>query len=107
MWRVDQIFLVRHGQRIEVICSLINDQGGLNYRIGTKAPNDTVEVTVLRDGRRVACTWTPFTLFDVIARWVDTVDGVQGGHACPMGNVLRAVNTIADALLGDEDDAAA
>nr|WP_292068968.1 Do family serine endopeptidase [Brevundimonas sp. UBA7534] len=29
----------------------INDQGGLNYRIGTKAPNDTVQVTVLRDGR--------------------------------------------------------
>ncbi|WFD39552.1 RNA polymerase II mediator complex subunit [Malassezia japonica] len=48
---------------------------------------------ILRDGRRVACTWTPFTLFDVIARWVDTVDGVQGGHACPMGNVLRAVST--------------
>jgi len=29
----------------------INDQGGLNYRIGTRAPNDTVSVGVLRDGR--------------------------------------------------------
>lgn len=30
----------------------INDQGGLNYRIGTKQPNDTVSVSLLRDGRR-------------------------------------------------------
>ena len=29
----------------------INDQGGLNFRIGTREPNETVEVTVLRDGR--------------------------------------------------------
>lgn len=29
----------------------INDQGGLNYRVGTRSPNDTVRVTVLRDGR--------------------------------------------------------
>ena len=30
----------------------INDQGGLNFRVGTHAPDDTVQVTVLRDGRR-------------------------------------------------------
>jgi Do/DeqQ family serine protease len=29
----------------------INDQGGLNFRVGTREPNDTVEVAVLRDGR--------------------------------------------------------
>lgn len=29
----------------------INDQGGLNFRVGTKSPNDTVAVTILRDGR--------------------------------------------------------
>ena len=29
----------------------INDQGGLNFRVGTRAPNDTVEVSILRDGR--------------------------------------------------------
>ena len=29
MWRVDQIFLARRGQRIEVISSLVNDRGGL------------------------------------------------------------------------------
>lgn len=30
----------------------INDQGGLNYRVATKQPNDTVAVVLLRDGRR-------------------------------------------------------
>lgn len=29
----------------------INDQGGLNFRVGTRSPNDTVAVTVVRDGR--------------------------------------------------------
>ncbi len=29
----------------------INDQNGLNFRVGTKSPNDTVAVTVVREGR--------------------------------------------------------
>ena len=29
----------------------INDQGGLNFRVGTREPNETVRVSVLRDGR--------------------------------------------------------
>jgi Do/DeqQ family serine protease len=29
----------------------VNDQGGLNFRVGTRAPSDTVQVSVLRDGR--------------------------------------------------------
>lgn len=29
----------------------INNQSGLNFRVGTKSPNDAVTVTVLRDGR--------------------------------------------------------
>ena len=29
----------------------VNDQGGLNFRVGTREPNDTVQVGVLRDGR--------------------------------------------------------
>jgi len=29
----------------------INDQGGLNFRVGTREPDETVEVSVLRDGR--------------------------------------------------------
>lgn len=30
----------------------INDQGGLNFRIGTREPDETVEIAILRDGRR-------------------------------------------------------
>ncbi|RZJ46067.1 MAG: PDZ domain-containing protein, partial [Brevundimonas sp.] len=30
----------------------VNDQGGLNFRVGLHEPNETVEVTFLRDGRR-------------------------------------------------------
>jgi Do/DeqQ family serine protease len=29
----------------------VNDQGGLNFRVGTREPNDTVRVSILRDGR--------------------------------------------------------
>ena len=29
----------------------VHDQAGLNFRVGTKSPNETVAVTVLRDGR--------------------------------------------------------
>ena len=29
----------------------INDQGGLNFRVGTREPNQTVQVSILRDGR--------------------------------------------------------
>lgn len=29
----------------------VNDQGGLNFRVGTRAPRDTVQVSILRDGR--------------------------------------------------------
>lgn len=45
---------IEQGDVITSIDSVeINDQGGLNYQIGTKAPNDTVRVTLLRDGREV------------------------------------------------------
>ncbi len=29
----------------------VNDQGGLNFRVGTRQPNDTVRVSLIRDGR--------------------------------------------------------
>lgn len=32
----------------------INDQGGLNFRVGTRDPNDSVAVAVVRDGRAQA-----------------------------------------------------
>lgn len=39
MWRVDQVFLSRKGQRLEVICSLVNDRGGLR-NLSVTAPTD-------------------------------------------------------------------
>ncbi len=39
MWRVDQVFLARRGQRIEVICSLVSDHGGLR-NLSVTAPTD-------------------------------------------------------------------
>ncbi|MDL2345672.1 hypothetical protein QOL99_16170 [Deinococcus sp. MIMF12] len=45
MWRVDQVFLARRGQRLEVTCSLVNDRGGLrNLRVvaPTNDPGDAL-----------------------------------------------------------------
>ncbi|KAI3613368.1 hypothetical protein CBS9595_004201 [Malassezia furfur] len=45
---------------------------------------------VLDDGRRVACTWTPISLFDTVARWIDAVDAA--GHTTE-SLALRTVST--------------
>ncbi len=43
---------IREGDVIAAIDGAeVNDQGGLNFRVGTREPNAQVEVTVLRDGR--------------------------------------------------------
>ena len=43
---------IREGDVVTAIDGAeINDQGGLNFRIGTRDPNDAVAVTVVRDGR--------------------------------------------------------
>jgi len=42
---------IREGDVIAAIDGAeVNDQGGLNFRVGTREPNAEVEVTVLRDG---------------------------------------------------------
>jgi Do/DeqQ family serine protease len=44
---------LREGDLITAIDGAeVNDQGGLNFRVGLHDPNETVEVTYLRDGRR-------------------------------------------------------
>ena len=44
---------IREGDLITAIDGVeVNDQGGLNFRVGLHDPNETVEVTLLRDGRR-------------------------------------------------------
>lgn len=43
---------IREGDVVTAIDGAeINDQGGLNFRVGTRDPNDSVAVTVVRDGR--------------------------------------------------------
>ncbi|MFP5295753.1 MAG: trypsin-like peptidase domain-containing protein, partial [Alphaproteobacteria bacterium] len=43
---------IRQGDVITAIDGAeINDQGGLNFRVGTREPNETVQISVLRDGR--------------------------------------------------------
>ncbi|MFC7380438.1 trypsin-like peptidase domain-containing protein [Brevundimonas sp. GCM10030266] len=44
---------IREGDLITAIDGAeVNDQGGLNFRVGLHDPNEAVEVTLLRDGRR-------------------------------------------------------
>lgn len=43
MWRVDQVFLSRKGQRLEVISSLVNDQGGLRNIISMAPTEEPLE----------------------------------------------------------------
>ena len=43
---------IREGDLITAVDGAeVNDQGGLNFRVGLHDPNDTVEVAILRDGR--------------------------------------------------------
>lgn len=53
MWRVDQVFLARRGQRVEVICSLVNDRGGLR-NLSVVAPTDDPQVAVRHAARFIA-----------------------------------------------------
>lgn len=53
MWRVDQIFLARRGQRIEVISSLVNDRGGLR-NLSLVAPTADPREAVRHAARFVA-----------------------------------------------------
>ncbi|WP_102126190.1 hypothetical protein [Deinococcus planocerae] len=53
MWRVDQVFLARRGQRVEVICSLVNDRGGLR-NLSVVAPTDDPREAVRHAARFVA-----------------------------------------------------
>jgi S1-C subfamily serine protease len=76
----------------------VNDQGGLNFRVGTRAPNDTVEVTVLRDGRR-----------ETVSARVQPLPGDAGTENATMvrsgvlsGAQVLALNpALADSLGGD------
>ncbi|EKY28263.1 peptidase Do [Brevundimonas diminuta 470-4] len=76
----------------------VNDQGGLNFRIGTKSPNASVAVTVLRDGRSQTLTARVSTLPGDADPGQGTVVG-QGALAGLQGVALNPA--LADRLGGD------
>ena len=68
MWRVDQVFLSRRGQRVEVITSLVNDQGGLRNLI-TLAPTDDPTEAVRHAARFVAGKGNVYEARNARVRW--------------------------------------
>jgi Do/DeqQ family serine protease len=76
----------------------INDQGGLNFRVGTKSPNDTVAVTILRDGR----TQTVNARVSTLPGQADPGQGTTVGQGALAGLQGVALNpALADRLGGD------
>ena len=90
---------VRQGDVITAIDGAeVNDQGGLNFRVGTREPNSTVEVTVLRDGR-------PTTLQARVQRLpgdadIDRAQLIRNG-VLSGAQVLALNPALADSLGGD------
>jgi len=68
MWRVDQVFLSRRGMRIEVICSLVNDRGGLR-NLGLVAPTEDPAEALRHAARFVAGKGNVSTARQVRVRW--------------------------------------
>ncbi|HUH24133.1 MAG TPA: trypsin-like peptidase domain-containing protein [Brevundimonas sp.] len=76
----------------------INDQGGLNFRVGTRSPNDTVAVTILRDGR----TQTLNARVSALPGDADPGQGTTVGQGALAGLQGVALNpALADSLGGD------
>lgn len=76
----------------------INDQGGLNFRVGTRSPNDTVAVTILRDGR----TQTLNARVSALPGDADPGQGATVGQGALAGLQGVALNpALADRLGGD------
>ena len=76
----------------------VNDQGGLNFRVGTRSTNDTVAVTVLRDGR----TQTLNARVSTLPGDADPGQGSVVGQGALAGLQGVALNpALADRLGGD------
>jgi Do/DeqQ family serine protease len=76
----------------------VNDQGGLNFRVGTREPNETVRVSVLRDGRPLVVDARVQRLpgdADVDGAMVIQSGGLTGAQ------VLALNPALADSLGGD------
>ncbi|MDQ8029798.1 MAG: trypsin-like peptidase domain-containing protein [Brevundimonas sp.] len=90
---------IREGDLITAIDGAeINDQGGLNFRVGLHEPNESVEVALLRDGRRQTVTARASSLPgdpDVDKATVIQQGGLSGAQ------VLVLNPALADRLGGD------
>ena len=76
----------------------VNDQGGLNFRVGTRAPDTAVQVEILRDGRTqtLSARVQPLPGDADVARAVTIQQGALAG-----AQVLTLNPALADALGGD------
>ena len=76
----------------------VNDLGGLNFRVGTREPNDTVEVSILRDGgaRTLNARVQPLPGNPDVERAAVIRSGVLSG-----ARVLALNPALADSLGGD------
>lgn len=68
MWQVDQIFLARRGQRIEVISSLVNDRGGLR-NLSLVAPTGDPREAVRLAAKDVAGKGNVYSARQARLRW--------------------------------------
>ncbi|WP_168733625.1 hypothetical protein [Deinococcus sp. Arct2-2] len=68
MWRVDQVFLTRKGQRVEVICSLVNDRSGLR-NLSVIAPTEDPREAVRHAARFIAGKGNVSSARNARVRW--------------------------------------
>lgn len=68
MWRVDQVFLARKGQRLQVTCSLVNDEGDLR-NLSVVAPTSDPAAAVRHAAEFVAAKGNVYSASDARLRW--------------------------------------
>ena len=81
MWRVDQVFLNLSGQRIEVTCSMVNDDGGLRNEKTIAPTRDPLEAVAFA-ARYVAGKGNVYRAYGARVRWTkvmatDNIDLVR------------------------------
>lgn len=68
MWRVDQVFLTFKGGRVEVIASLVNDDGGLR-NLSVIAPTSDPKEAVEHAARFIAGKGNVYRAWGARIRW--------------------------------------
>nr|WP_052326756.1 hypothetical protein [Deinococcus peraridilitoris] len=68
MWRVDQVFLSHRGGRIEIVASLVNDDGGLR-NLSMVAPTGDPKAAVEHAARFVAGKGNVYRAWGARIRW--------------------------------------